>query len=330
MSNFASLLKDFQAATSSRPSVTTTATNKSAKRPRSPTNEVVRQPRRDFQKPTVTVDFLCIGAQKAGTTWLHEILNKIPQVGLPESKEVHFWDWNRRKGLGWYGRQFPRGKNLILGEITPCYMALKDHHVQEIRDLFPKARIIFLARDLVDRAWSALTMELRNNVRGLQPGEFDLDYQQMDAVTRSKLQRDSDPENYNDDYFMSQLMSLAHTERSDYAAGLSRFLAHFPMDQILVLNFNDISERPKELLTQVLQHIGVVDVPAVIERLSVDDFERRVNTAMVQNQMIRPSLRRKMENYLRPRASEFNKLLLKQWPEVTWRLDEYAPPSSDV
>ena len=330
MSDFASLLKDFQATTESRSSVTQPAANKSAKRPRSPSNEGIRQPHRDFQKLTVDVDFLCIGAQKAGTTWLYEMLRKIPQIGLPTAKEVHFWDWNRHKGVGWYSRQFPRGKNLVLGEITPCYMALKEYDVQEIRDLLPKTRIIFLARDLVDRAWSALTMELRNHARGLRPGEFDLEYQQMDAMTRDKLQRDSDPENYNDEYFMTQLMSRTHTERSDYAAGLSRFLAHFSEDQILVLNFQDIGEHPKELLTQVLQHIGVVDVRAAIESISACDLERRVNTAIVRNQMIRPSLRRKMENYLRPRAIEFNKLLQKHWPEVTWRLDEYAPPPSDV
>ncbi|KAI2511810.1 sulfotransferase domain-containing protein [Fragilaria crotonensis] len=322
MSDFASLLKDFQAAT--RSSVSPAAV-KATKRPRSASNDVSCPPRRDFQKPTVTIDFLCVGAQKAGTTWLYEMLRRIPQVGLPESKEVHFWDWNRRKGLGWYGKQFPRGNDLVLGEITPCYMALKKHHVQEIHDLFPKARIIFLARDLVDRAWSALTMDLRNQARGLRPGEFDEDYRQMDATKRNKLIRDSNPDNYNDEYFMSQLTSRTYTDRSDYAAGLSRFLEHFPKDQILVLNYQDISEHPKELLIRVLQHIGVVDVSTTIESLTTCDLERRVNTNIVQNQLIRPSLRRKMENYLRPMAIEFNQLLQTHWPEFTWRLDEYAP-----
>jgi hypothetical protein len=325
MSDFASLLKDFQAAT--RSSVAP-ALIKSTKRPRSPsTNDVICPPRRVFQKPTVAVDFLCIGAQKAGTTWLYEMLRRLPQVGLPKSKEVHFWDWNRHKGLGWYCKQFPRGKDLVLGEITPCYMALKKHHVQEIHDLFPSARIIFLARDLVDRAWSALTMELRNQARGLQPGEFDEDYSHMDATKRNKLIRDSNPDTYNDEYFMSQLTSRTHTDRSDYAVGLSKFLALFPKDQILVLNFQDISEHPKELLISVLQHIGMVDALAAVESLSACDFEQRVNTSIVQNQLIRPSLRRKMEKYLRPRAIEFNQLLQKHWPELTWRLDEYAPPN---
>jgi hypothetical protein len=318
MSDFASLLKDFQ---STSKQAAEAPAQRCPKRPRSP--DTTSRPPRDIQQLSVTVDFLCIGAQKAGTTWLYEMLRKIPQVGLPESKEVHFWDWHRRKGLGWYSRQFPQAANLILGEITPCYMALKERDVKEIHQLFPEARIIFLARDLVDRVWSALTMELRNEARGLQAGEFDVSYDQMDARTRNKLQHDSDPKNYDDEYFMSRLRNRTHTDRSDYAVGLSRFLAHFPKDQIIVLNFGDVSERPRELLTQVLEHIGVKKTQTAIDSLSTSDLQRRVNTAIVPNQSIRPSLRRKMENYLRPRAVEFNKVLKKNWPELLWELNEY-------
>lgn len=37
-------------------------------------------------------DFICIGAAKAGTTWLHRVLNNHPQVELPDFKEVHYFD----------------------------------------------------------------------------------------------------------------------------------------------------------------------------------------------------------------------------------------------
>jgi hypothetical protein len=36
--------------------------------------------------------FLGIGAQKAGTTWLHRMLSLHPDIGMPEQKELHFWD----------------------------------------------------------------------------------------------------------------------------------------------------------------------------------------------------------------------------------------------
>lgn len=323
MSDFASLLKELQTS-SQRAATAPSTTGNSIKRPRSPSDSKIYHPPRDFYQLSVTVDFMCIGAQKAGTTWLYEMLCKIPDVGLPECKEVHFWDWHRRQGLRWYSRQFPKGRNLVLGEITPCYMALKERDVMEIHGLFPDARIIFLARDLVDRAWSALTMELRNEARGLQAGEFDIAYDQMDVRTRNKLQHDSDPKNYDDDYFMSRLKTRTHTDRSDYAAALSKFLVHFPSDQILVLNFEDISEHPKELLTGVLEHIGVKNIAKTLEKLDKSDLERRVNPTIQPNQSIRPSLRREMEDYLRPLAVEFNKLVKKNWPEVNWELSEYS------
>lgn len=37
-------------------------------------------------------DFICIGAQKAGTTWLHHQMTKHPQIWLPPVKELHVFD----------------------------------------------------------------------------------------------------------------------------------------------------------------------------------------------------------------------------------------------
>ena len=36
--------------------------------------------------------FVCIGAQKAGTTWLYDNLRPHPEVWLPQVKEIHFFD----------------------------------------------------------------------------------------------------------------------------------------------------------------------------------------------------------------------------------------------
>ena len=36
--------------------------------------------------------FLGVGAQKAGTTWLHDQLSRHPQIGVPETKELHYFD----------------------------------------------------------------------------------------------------------------------------------------------------------------------------------------------------------------------------------------------
>ena len=42
-------------------------------------------------------DFLCIGAQKAGTTWLYKNIDYHPAVWMPPVKEIHYF--NRRSSL---------------------------------------------------------------------------------------------------------------------------------------------------------------------------------------------------------------------------------------
>src|SRR4029079_17348643 len=37
-------------------------------------------------------DFLVIGAQRAGTTWLHRVLRQHPALWLPPVKELHYFD----------------------------------------------------------------------------------------------------------------------------------------------------------------------------------------------------------------------------------------------
>ena len=44
-----------------------------------------------FQGP----DFICIGAQKAGTTWLYDQLIHHPQVWLPVIKELHYFNFEK-------------------------------------------------------------------------------------------------------------------------------------------------------------------------------------------------------------------------------------------
>ena len=38
-------------------------------------------------------DFIGIGAQKAGTTWLYDMLAQNPSIWLPPLKEVHYFDY---------------------------------------------------------------------------------------------------------------------------------------------------------------------------------------------------------------------------------------------
>ncbi|MBA3426416.1 MAG: sulfotransferase [Rubrobacter sp.] len=111
-------------------------------------------------------DFLIIGAQKAGTTFLYYLLCQHPYVAPTSEKELHFFDSQKfNKGEGWYRSNFPpptseNGHKVITGEASPYYI----YHPLAARraaQVVPHARLIVLLRNPVDRAYSDYQNRLR-------------------------------------------------------------------------------------------------------------------------------------------------------------------------
>jgi hypothetical protein len=147
---------------------------------------------------TKPIFLLGVGAQKAGTTWLHEYLASLPEVDLGFMKEYHVFDQNhvldttpgRKKRIENYLDSFFGSDSLsirhkfrrnhkhyfsyfrklvdssdqvfITGDITPSYAALPVKVLQYIKSSLEKngfrVRVIFLMRDPVARCVSANRM----------------------------------------------------------------------------------------------------------------------------------------------------------------------------
>src|SRR5436309_3929499 len=141
-------------------------------------------------------EFLCVGAQKAGTSWLYRQLAEHPDFWMPPVKELHYFDeLSRIPGaasarprderdrrflesikrlsershidLEGYARLFEAKGLLLSGDITPAYSMLHDEVIERIGSHFQKLKVIFLARDPVERAWSQLSMGVR--LRNIMP-----------------------------------------------------------------------------------------------------------------------------------------------------------------
>ena len=126
-----------------------------------------------------TVTFLIIGAQKAGTTWICDVLRRHPDVFIPDLKELHFFEQepNYSRGYEWY-LDFFRGSEgaLARGEGTPNYFynvctekEQKDWLSRDVparvRKCLPDARLILSLRDPVERAISSYNhFVLRGNI----------------------------------------------------------------------------------------------------------------------------------------------------------------------
>ncbi len=108
-------------------------------------------------------DFLGLGAQRAGTTWLDALLRGHPALWLPERrKELHYFDRHHERGAAWYAAFFARAPaDRLAGEITPRYLYEPDAPARAAA-LVPGARLIAILREPVARAYSQYALTVRD------------------------------------------------------------------------------------------------------------------------------------------------------------------------
>ena len=166
--------------------------------------------------------FFVVGAQKAGTTMIHEWL-KLEGCRLPRTKETHFFSHPEMNKLGakWYEEQFlgsgPQG------EIDPEYL-YSPTAPSLIKQAYPDAKIIVLLREPVERAYSQYNMTV---MRGFETQDF---YYAMNHEEDR-----SEDKNYTE--------HLSYIDRSIYVPQIKRFFNKFDRKQILFIKFNTLFEK---------------------------------------------------------------------------------------
>ncbi|WP_419950126.1 sulfotransferase [Candidatus Palauibacter sp.] len=188
--------------------------------------------------------FVGIGAARAGTSWVATHLAAHPDVRMGR-KEIHFFDRklrapassasarDRLDQLRYLARFVrARGGGRIRGEITPAYAVLGPEVIRRVAEWMPDAKLIFMMRDPIERAWS----QARNGFprwRG----------HRVEDVGRDELTAylDSDPVR----------------RRSDYANCLRAWMAHFPRDQFFFGFLEEVRERPGDLLRELFGFLEV-------------------------------------------------------------------------
>jgi hypothetical protein len=179
------------------------------------------------------LNFLGIGAQKAGTTWLFERLHLHPAIYFPGGKEVHFWDQHYAKGVGWYRSLF-ENESLTAktcGDITPAYAILAPELIKECHENFPELKLIYIIRNPIERAWSSAKM----------------------ALSRAEMQI----EEASDQWFIDHFRSRGSMMRGDYEACLRNWLRFYRGDQILTCLFDSLASEPHSVLSRCFAHLGV-------------------------------------------------------------------------
>ena len=102
-------------------------------------------------------NFVGIGAQRAATTWAHICLREHPDVFLPDTKEVHFFNRNFDRGIAWYEAHFARhAGEAAVGEVTPNYLN-NEEAIPRMAHVLPEARLFVILREPIQRANASST-----------------------------------------------------------------------------------------------------------------------------------------------------------------------------
>jgi hypothetical protein len=197
------------------------------------------------------IDFIGIGAQKAGTTALWAYLDDHPEVVVPAVKEAPFFSHDDRyeRGLDWYLGEFfaSARRDARWGTVTPHYMmgtpdAPVETIARRIRESVPDVRLMALLRDPVERAWSHYRMEVRRE-REFRPFS-DAVSQQLELAALDDARRRPTETN-------------SYVVQGEYGRVLETYLSEFPREQLFVALAEDLDRIPASVVRSVYRFIGV-------------------------------------------------------------------------
>ena len=176
-------------------------------------------------------DFIGLGAQKAGTSWIYACLADHPRIHMP-IKELHFFSRERNwaHGPDWYTGHFagcPEGARA--GEFSTSYLA-SAVAAQRIPDLFPEAKLIVSLRNPTDRAIS-------NYLNDIRAGTVSAQMSFEEALAEH-------PE---------------YVEQGCYSEQLSAYLDRIEKDRLLVLIYEESLADPAGFIACIYRFLGVDD-----------------------------------------------------------------------
>ena len=198
-------------------------------------------------------NFLGLGVQKGGTTSLQLLLEQHPGAYLPPAKELHYFSLHYAAGEAWYRNKFAAARpDQRCGEITPYYLFHPEAPAR-IQRLLPRAKLIVLLRDPVERT---LSQYFHSRRLGLEPLELEpalaAEAQRLVGAEVALAAADGCHRSHQEHSYLA---------RSRYREQLQRLERLFPTDQLLVLRSEDLFERPAAIWQQVLAFLELEPTP---------------------------------------------------------------------
>lgn len=181
-------------------------------------------------------NFVIVGAMKAGTSNLRKILIQHPDVSMSNQEIGYFSnEESYAKGVEWYKAFF---KDLPdtkwIGEKSPNYYFYPGA-AKRIHELIPNAKLIFILRDPISRAYSDYWFSI---YRGRELLSF-----KKAVALELKGKRKS--------------IYRQYLKRSSYLEQIREYLEFFPPENILALSFKKMKANPQAAANECFDFLGL-------------------------------------------------------------------------
>ncbi|MFM7250815.1 MAG: glycosyltransferase [Planctomycetaceae bacterium] len=247
--------------------------------------------------------FLVIGAQKSGTSALHENLKKHPGIelvphfksmkpGWVNTKETHFFSGQGAefgiRSLDDYARLF-NDDGRIQGEVCPSYSS--PAALERVAKMLPEAKLIYICREPVERLESAVNhmMQWRETWTELE----NFCFWNPSLAVEANLQRE-----------LAHPRAYGLLRMGIYADTVEQALRRFPQERLLLLVAEEYRANPRAVYDTICSFLGV-------ERHEIDHTDEHVRP---RTTTLSPEERRWLADFYRPHNERFFALLGRDVP----------------
>lgn len=271
-------------------------------------------------KKAKRLNLLICGAMRSGTTSLKHYLNEHPEVGFIEGGDIVVHD----QFTGYYPFASPSFSQSQLGEDEKLYerfssnLSGKMTYIADkrayfiffpqipfnLREQLPDVKLIFILRNPVEIVYSAFCQE-KGEKQSTQT------FEQYLRESSAQIKEVSSSFNRDDwlNYFHPGSGLPVLIERGFYYNQIIRFYNLFSEEQILVLRFDRLKEKPGEVMKEVLRFLKLP------ENFNFSNLGRIYNACPAN-----PPMDSKIKAHLQGLYAESNRKLLTflRWPVSLW------------
>lgn len=190
----------------------------------------------------ITPNFLYIGPDKSGSSWLFKALESHPECFVPDCKDIYYFDKYFQRGEEWYLGFFRQAgeQAKAIGEISHGYL-YEPEAPQRIHECFPGMKIITTLRNPVERSISHY-FYLKSG--GLVNSDLRSAVQERPGIINSSL----------------------------YHEPIQRYLNVFPRSQLHITFFEKLKQDPRAFAYNIFEFLDIAQVDSL-------DFSKRVREA---------------------------------------------------